>query len=81
MDEKYLKNVLTSGEAAIKSLRLNKFGIKFYHLGPERDMSLFAGLEKNKTSIEKSDFILCTGLFDEHENDLNYYKKLLKSHV
>ena len=81
MEEKYLKNVLTSGEAAAKSLRNNRFGVKFYHLGPERDMSLFTGLEKNRTSIEKSDFILCTGLFDEHDEDLNYYKELLKKHL
>ena len=40
MDEKYLKNVLTSGEAAIKFLK-EKFGQKFYHLGPDRDQSLF----------------------------------------
>ena len=81
MDEKYFKYVLTSGEAAAKSLREGKFGIKFFHLGPERDMPMFTGLEKNKSSIEKSDFILCTGLFDEHEDDLNYYKELLKDYT
>ncbi len=81
MDEKYFKYVLTSGEAAVKSLRERKFGIKFFHLGPERDMSMFTGLEKNKASLEESDFILCTGLFDEHEDDLNYYKELLKDHI
>ena len=81
MDEKYFKYVLTSGEAAVKSLKDGRFGIKFFHLGPERDMPMFAGLEKNKSSIEKSDFILCTGLFDEHEDDLNYYKELLKNYT
>ena len=48
MDEKYLKHVMTSGEAAIKSLNERKFGIKFFHLGPERDMPMFTGLEKNQ---------------------------------
>ncbi len=81
MEEKYLKKVLTSGEAATRSLKKNEFGIRFFHLGPERDSSLFAGLEKNKTSIENSDFILCTGLFENFEDDLNYYKKLLTKHV
>ena len=28
-------------------------------------------------NIEKSEYILCTGLLDEHDNDLNYYKNLL----
>ena len=53
MDEKYFDCVLTSGEAALKSLKNNKFGKKFFHLGTERDESLFYGLEKNKTDLEK----------------------------
>ena len=81
MNEQYFKHVLTSGEAALKSLGSNKFGIKYYHLGPERDTSLFRGLEKNKTSIKNCDFILCTGLFDGYEDDLNYYKELLKEYT
>ena len=81
MDEKYLANVLTSGEVARNFLKDKKFGVNFFHLGPERDTSLFIGLEQNKTTIEKSDFILCTGLFDGHEEDLNFYKKLLKDHM
>jgi len=78
MHEKYLKNIITSGETAMASLKKEKFGTTFFHLGPVRDTSLFKGLEKNKTSLEKSDFILCTGLFDDREEDLEFYKKLLK---
>ncbi len=78
MEEKFLKNVLTSGEAAVNSLKENKFGRKFFHLGPKRDDSLFFDIKKNKTTIEECDFILCTGLFDEEE-DLKYYKDILKN--
>ena len=78
MDEKFLKNVLTSGEVATKSFKKNKFGKKFYHLGPQRDDSLFFDMKKNQTTLEKCDFILCTGLFDEEEDNLKYYKDLLK---
>ena len=78
MDQKFLKNVLTSGEAALNSLKKNKFGKKFYHLGPQRDDSLFSDIAKNKTTIEECDFILCTGLFDEEEINLKYYEELLK---
>ena len=81
MKEKYLKNVMTSGEAAMESLKKKKFGVTFFHLGPSRDTSLFIGLEKNKTSLEKSDFILCTGLFDNNEKNLDYYKNLLKDKI
>ncbi len=81
MDDKYLKNVLTSGEAALKAIREETFGKRFYHLGPERDNSLFKNLEKNKTNIKECDYILCTGLFDDFENDLNYYRELLKKYT
>ena len=81
MDDKYLNNIVTSGEAAMYSINQNKFGKSFFHLGPERDEPIFAKIKKNKTEIEKSDFILCTGLFDEHENDLNFYRDLLKEHI
>ena len=69
MEEKYLKNVVTSGEAAMQALNENKFGKLFYHLGPLRDESIFYKVKENKTKLENSEFILCTGLFDEHENE------------
>ena len=81
MDEKYLSKVVTSGEAAMHSINQNKFGTKFYHLGPSRDNSIFEKKQKNKTSIKNCDFILCTGLFDEYEENLNYYKDLLKDYT
>ena len=81
MDRKYLSNVMTSGEAAMYAINNNRFGKTFYHLGPPRDTSVFESVKENKTDLEKCEFILCTGLFDNHKNDLNYYKKFLKKHV
>ncbi len=81
MDKKYLTNVITSGEAAMHAINQNKFGKKFYHLGPPRDDSIFEKVKNNKTNIDDCDFILCTGLFDEHENDLEYYKKFLSHYT
>jgi len=81
MDEKFLSKVVTSGEAAMNAINQNKFGEKFYHLGPSRDQSLIEKVLKNKTSLDSCEFIICTGLFDEHEKDLNYYKELLKDYT
>ena len=81
MDKKYLSNVMTSGEAAMHAVNQRKFGKTFYHLGPARDVQIFEKVKDNKTEIDKCDFILCTGLFDEHEDNLEYYKKLLRDHV
>ena len=81
MNRKYLSNVMTSGEAAMHAINKNRFGKTFYHLGPSRDASIFERVKKNKTDLEKCDFILCTGLFDSHENDLAYYENFLKKYV
>ena len=81
MDKKYLSNVMTSGEAAMHAINKEKFGKNFYHLGPKRDVQIFEKVKDHETTIDNCDFILCTGLFDEHEDDLEYYKKLLKDHV
>ena len=81
MKKSFIKNIFTSGEAALQVLKKNSFGKKFFHLGPKRDEDLIIGFENNKTSIEKCDFILCTGLFDYEQNSLNYYVNLLKEYT
>ena len=79
MDKEISDNVFTSGEAALNYLNKNYFDKKFYHIGPPRDFDLFKSFEKMKlNNIENSEYIICTGLFDEHDNDLNYYKKLFE---
>ena len=32
-------------------------------------------------NIEKSEYILCTGLFDDYNEDLNYYKNLFENNI
>ena len=81
MDKKYLENVMTSGEAAMHAINQKKFGKKFYHLGPARDTSVFEKVKDYRTSLQSCDFILCTGLFDDYDNDLDYYKDFLLKHV
>ena len=80
LDDNKCNKVYTSGESALKHLEKNYKEKKFFHIGPPRDFDLFKLFKKNKISdIEKSDFILCTGLFADRENDLEYYKKLFKN--
>jgi HAD superfamily hydrolase (TIGR01459 family) len=81
MEKDILKNVFTSGEAAIRSLKNNVYGKRFYHLGPERDKDLIIEFSENNTSLKNSDFILCTGLFEKEENSLKYYEDLLKKYT
>ncbi|MDB9744717.1 TIGR01459 family HAD-type hydrolase [Pelagibacteraceae bacterium] len=81
MNKKYLSNVMTSGEAAMNAINANQFGKKFFHLGPKRDSAIFEKVKENKSTIDNCEFILCTGLFDEQETELNWYKFFLKDHV
>ena len=81
MNEKFLKNVVTSGEAAMLAINKNKYGKLFFHLGPSRDNSVFHKIKENQTDLKSCEFILCTGLFDEHVDNLDYYKLLLKDSV
>ena len=81
MDKAFLKNIFTSGEAALQTLKKNVYGKKFYHLGPKKDKDLIVGFEKQLTDIQSCDFILCTGFLDEEKNSLSYYKNLLKKHT
>ena len=79
---KHLKNVFTSGEAAKKYLASELDKQKFFHIGPPRDYDLFENVKKNNVlNINDADYFLCTGLFDNYESDLNYYKKLLSNHI
>tara|TARA_Y100000590_G_C15555864_1_gene952768 strand:- start:296 stop:1114 length:819 start_codon:yes stop_codon:yes gene_type:complete len=81
MEKKFIKNVFTSGEAALQILKKNVYGKKFYHLGPKRDKDLISGFEKNKSDLDSCDFILCTGLFEDNEDSLEYYKNLLTKYT
>tara|TARA_Y100000590_G_scaffold26597_1_gene29909 strand:+ start:372 stop:1190 length:819 start_codon:yes stop_codon:yes gene_type:complete len=81
MEENLAINIFTSGEAALKSLQGNLYGKNFFHLGPARDNSLFAGFEKNKKELDSADFILCTGFLDGKEDLLDYHKSLLKNYT
>ena len=76
MEKEIRDHVFTSGEAALNYLKKNLIDKFFFHVGPPRDFDLFKDFEKMKIdNIEKSEYILCTGLFDDHNDDLNYYKE------
>ncbi len=82
LDKSIRENVFTSGEAALGYLKKNYIGQKFYHIGPPRDYDLFTDIKNEKVEdIDKSDYLLCTGLYDQHDQDLNYYKELLKNFI
>ena len=82
MKKEIRDHVFTSGEAALNYLNKNLSNKNFFHIGPPRDFDLFKDFKKGKTAdIDKGEYILCTGLFDDHEKDLTFYKDLFRSHL
>ena len=82
MEEEIRNQVFTSGEASLNYLKKNLINKFFFHIGPPRDFDLFKDFENNKSQdIDKSQYFLCTGLFDDYDQDLNYYKNLLEAHI
>tara|TARA_B100000674_G_scaffold492642_1_gene513108 strand:- start:648 stop:1466 length:819 start_codon:yes stop_codon:yes gene_type:complete len=80
LEEEISNHVFTSGEAALNYLKKNFFNQKFFHIGPPRDFDLFNDFREMKSlDINISKYILCTGLFDEHNDDLTFYKNLLEN--
>ena len=82
MEKKLRDHVFTSGQAALSYLKKKYSESNFFHIGPPKDFDLFSDFKNYKTNkIEKSRYLLCTGLFEDFFDDLNYYKNLLENHV
>jgi HAD superfamily hydrolase (TIGR01459 family) len=63
---------VTSGDVT-RTLAVKESGGKVFHLGPERDVSIFEDLPLQRTSLEDAHAVLCTGLFDDaHETPADY---------
>lgn len=56
--------IVSSGDVT-RSVMQERRGQSVYHLGPERDRSIFSGLEAHFAPLESADYVVCTGL----END------------
>lgn len=68
--------ILTSGDAA-RVLVGAYAGKRVYHLGPERDLSLYDGLPVTLSEPDEADAISCTGLFDDEIETPDDYAGLL----
>ena len=55
-------------------------GQKIFWVGPERDNSIYRGLDPLLAPLDEADYVVCTGLFDdETESAENYRAMLLKA--
>lgn len=68
--------IASSGDVtrAIVESRLNE---RVFHLGPQRDLPIFAGLDITFAPVEDADYVVCTGLFDDTRETPDSYRELL----
>ena len=52
-------------------------GKKMFWLGPERDNSIYRGLEADIGPLEQADYIICTGLFDDETETPEDYRAMM----
>ena len=48
-----------------------------FHLGPERDLSIFAGLDVKFADLDRADYVVCSGLFDDTTETPENYRAML----
>jgi HAD superfamily hydrolase (TIGR01459 family) len=52
-------------------------GQKMFWLGPERDNSIYRGLDPVLAPLEQADYIVCTGLFDDETESAETYRAMM----
>jgi HAD superfamily hydrolase (TIGR01459 family) len=64
--------IVSSGDVS-RSLVAERAGERVFHVGPERDLPIFEGLDVELAPIERADFVVCSGLYDDiRETPQNY---------
>jgi len=53
-------------------------GARVFHLGPERDLPIFAGIDVARVDAKEAELIVCTGLFDDETERPEHYERMLK---
>jgi HAD superfamily hydrolase (TIGR01459 family) len=52
-------------------------GRKMFWLGPERDNSIYRGLNAKTAPLEEADYIVCTGLYDDETETAEDYRGMM----
>jgi HAD superfamily hydrolase (TIGR01459 family) len=68
---------VTSGDLTRHELGKHK-GSAVFHLGPERDSPIFAGLDVERAPVERAALVVCSGLFDDETETPDDYMELLQ---
>jgi HAD superfamily hydrolase (TIGR01459 family) len=68
--------IVSSGDVT-RALIAERAGQRVLHVGPERDLPIFEGLGVELAPLERADFVVCSGLFDDTRETPDSYAGLI----
>jgi HAD superfamily hydrolase (TIGR01459 family) len=67
--------VMTSGDLT-RDVVARRNGEAVFHIGPDRDLTIFDGLGIRLTPVEDAGYVVCSGLFDDETETPDDYRSL-----
>jgi HAD superfamily hydrolase (TIGR01459 family) len=68
---------ITSSGDVTRSIIAGRPGQRAFHLGPQRDVPMFSGLDVRMSPLETADYVVCSGLFDDTTETPDNYRDML----
>jgi HAD superfamily hydrolase (TIGR01459 family) len=68
--------IVSSGDVT-RAVVAKRAGQRVFHLGPERDLPTYDGLNVEVVPVERADFVVCSGLFDDTKEKPEDYDPLI----
>ena len=69
--------IVSSGDVTRNALQQHA-GQSMFHIGPERDRSIYSGLNLRFAPLEQADFVICSGLDDDDTETPDDYRDRLE---
>jgi HAD superfamily hydrolase (TIGR01459 family) len=68
--------IVSSGDVT-RAIVENRLNGRIFHVGPQRDLPIFAGLDVKFAPLETADYVVCSGLFDDTKETPESYRDML----
>ena len=68
--------IVSSGDVT-RGIVASRLPQTVFHLGPQRDLSIFTGLDVTFARLESADYVVCSGLFDDTTETPESYGDML----
>jgi HAD superfamily hydrolase (TIGR01459 family) len=70
-------DAITSSGDVTSGIVASRLPQAVFHLGPQRDLSIFNGLDVRFAPLESADYVVCSGLFDDTTETPESYREML----